>query len=111
MRAALLSSVQFLLFTYFFERIGNPFSLRERKRITYALGIGIEKPRAMFEVRGEVLIERLIRQLKEAGIDDITVVVGYMKEAFFYLEDSFGVSIVVNDEYATRNNNYSLWCA
>lgn len=73
--------------------------------------LSFEKPRAMFEVRGEVLIERLIRQLKATGIDDITVVVGYMKEAFFYLEDSFGVSIVVNNEYATRNNNYSLWCA
>lgn len=72
--------------------------------------LSFEKPRAMFEVRGEVLIERLIRQLKEAGVTDITVVVGYMKEAFFYLEDAFDVHIVVNDEYATRNNNYSLWC-
>lgn len=73
--------------------------------------LSFERPRAMFEVRGEVLVERLIRQLKENGIDDITVVVGYMKEAFFYLEDEFGVKIVVNEEYATRNNSYSLWCA
>lgn len=73
--------------------------------------LSFERPRAMFEVRGEVLVERLIRQIREAGINDITVVVGYMKEAFFYLEDEFGVEIEVNDEYANRNNSYSLWCA
>lgn len=70
--------------------------------------LSYEKPKGLFEVRGEILIERQIRQLQEAGITDITVVVGYMKEAFFYLEDAFGVSIVVNPTYATRNNNGTL---
>lgn len=70
--------------------------------------LSYEKPKGLFEVRGEILIERQIRQLKEAGITDITVVVGYMKEAFFYLEDAFDVSIVVNPTYATRNNNGTL---
>lgn len=67
-----------------------------------------EKPKGVLEVRGEILIERQIRQLKEAGINDITVVVGYMKEAFFYLEDMLGVKIRVNEEYAVRNNNSTL---
>ena len=31
-----------------------------------------------------------------------------MKEQFFYLEDAFGVSIVVNPDYATRNNNSTI---
>lgn len=70
--------------------------------------ISYEKPKGLMVVRGEVLIERQIRQLQEAGIDDITVVVGYKKEYFFYLEEKFGVSIVVNDEYASRNNHSSL---
>lgn len=70
--------------------------------------LSYEKPKGLFEVRGEILIERQIRQLQEAGIADITIVVGYMKEAFFYLEDAFGVSIVVNPTYATRNNNGTL---
>ena len=73
--------------------------------------LSYERPKAMFEVRGEVLIERLIRQIKEAGINDITVVVGFMKESFFYLEDDFGVKMVINPEYATRNNHASLLCA
>ena len=55
-------------------------------------------------MQGEVLIERQIRQLKEAGITNITVVVGYMKEALFYLEDAFGVKIRVNEQHASRNN-------
>lgn len=70
--------------------------------------LSYERPKGTLTVRGEVLIERQIRQLKEAGIDDITVVVGYMKEAFFYLEDLFGVKIKVNEEYANRNNNSTL---
>lgn len=70
--------------------------------------ISYEKPKGLLKVRNEVLVERQIRQLKEAGIDDITVVVGYKKEHFFYLEDLYGVSIVVNEEYAIRNNNSSL---
>ena len=70
--------------------------------------LSFEKPKALFEVQGEILIERLIRQLEEAGIDDITVVVGYMKESFFYLEDKFGVKIAVSNDYSKRNNHSSL---
>lgn len=71
--------------------------------------ISYEKPKGVLKVRGEVLIERQIRQLKEAGIDEITVVVGYKKEYFFYLCEKYGVELVNNDEYASRNNNGSIW--
>ena len=71
--------------------------------------ISYEKPKGLLKVRGEVLIERQIEQLKAAGIDDITLVVGYKKEYFFYLRNKYGVEIVNNDEYASRNNNGSLW--
>ena len=70
--------------------------------------ISYEQPKGLLTVRGEVLIERQIEQLQEAGITDITVVVGYKKELFFYLEDKLGVTIVVNEEYASRNNNSSI---
>lgn len=59
-------------------------------------------------MRGDVLIERQIKQLKAAGVNDIVIVVGYKKESFFYLEDKYGVKIVVNRAYAERNNNSSL---
>lgn len=71
--------------------------------------ISYEKPKGVLRVRGEVLIERQIEQLREAGITDITVVVGYKKEYFFYLRKQYGVTLVNNDEYASRNNNGSLW--
>ena len=71
--------------------------------------ISYERPKGVLRVRGEVLIERQIAQLQQAGITDITVVVGYMKEEFFYLADKMGVSIIINSEYAQRNNNSSLF--
>jgi len=73
--------------------------------------ISYERPKGLLVVKGEVLIERQIRQLKEAGIDDITVVVGYRQEQFYYLEDQFGVHIVVCPEYRERNNNSALKAA
>ncbi|QKF06919.1 phosphotransferase [Berryella wangjianweii] len=73
--------------------------------------VSYDTPKGLLTVRGEVLIERQIRQLRAAGIDDVTVVVGHMKEKFFYLGDEFGVSIVVNPDYAERNNTSSIMCA
>lgn len=70
--------------------------------------ISYEFPKGLLKVKGEVLIERQIRQLREAGIDKICVVVGYKKELFYYLEEAFDVEIRVNEEYATRNNNSTL---
>lgn len=70
--------------------------------------LSYEKPKGLLIVKGEILIERQIKQLKEKGIDDITVVVGYMKEKFFYLKDKFDVKIVVNEDYYRYNNTSTL---
>lgn len=71
--------------------------------------LSYEKPKGLTLVKGEVLIERQIRQLKAVGIDDITVVVGYKAEEFDYLSDKYSVDLVFNAEYASRNNHASLW--
>ena len=73
--------------------------------------VSYERPKGLLIVKGEVLIERQIRQLHEAGIADVTVVVGHRQEQFCYLEDACGVRIVVNPEYETRNNNSSIRAA
>lgn len=73
--------------------------------------LSYERPKGLFTVKGEVLIERQIRQLQEAGINEIYVVVGYMKDLFFYLEDTLNVKIIINDEYYCRNNTSSLFAA
>lgn len=70
-----------------------------------------EKPKGLFRVKGEVLIERQIEQLQTAGITEIYVVVGYMKEKFFYLEQKYGVRLIVNNEFGKKGNLYSLYIA
>ena len=70
--------------------------------------INLSTPKALLEIDGEILIERIIRQLHEAGVQDITVIVGFMKESFEYLIDEFNVDLVVNREYASKNNLHSL---
>ena len=86
-----------------------------KKAIILAAGFGMrmvpintEIPKGLLEVRGEVLIERMIRHLHEVGITDIQVVVGFMKERYEYLIDEFNVQLVVNSEYQVKNNLHSL---
>lgn len=69
-----------------------------------------ERPKGLLEVKGEILIERQIKQLKAAGVDDITIVTGYMADKFNYLKDKFGVSLVYNQDYARYNNTSTLMC-
>lgn len=73
--------------------------------------LSLTTPKALLTVRGEVLIERQIRQLKEAGIHDIYIVTGYLKEQFEYLPDKWGVSLIENTAYQNRNNHSSVWAA
>lgn len=70
--------------------------------------LSVERPKGLVEVKGEILIERQIRQLKEAGIIDITLVVGYKAEMFAYLRDKYAVDIVYNEDFARYNNTSSL---
>ena len=72
--------------------------------------LSIEKPKALLKVKGEILIEREIEQLKAAGIERIIMVVGYMKEKLYYLADKYDIEIVVNEEYAKYNNPSTLMC-
>lgn len=70
--------------------------------------LSFEKPKALIEVKGEILIERQIRQIKEAGINEIIVVTGYKAEQFNYLKEKFGVILIHNPDYLTRNNNSTI---
>ena len=74
--------------------------------------ISLEKPKGLLVVKNEVLIDRQIEQLHEAGVKDIVLVLGYKKEAFFYLESKFdGLKIIINPEYNTKNNTHTLYLA
>lgn len=65
-------------------------------------------PKGLYQKNDETLIERQIRQLQEAGITDIHVVVGIKKEMYFYLEEKCGVTLEINP-YPKKNNIYSIY--
>lgn len=86
-----------------------------KRAIILAAGFGMrmvpintEMPKGLLEVNGEPLIERIIKQLHEVGIQEIYVVVGFMKEKYEYLMDEYSVELVVNPDYAAKNNLHSL---
>ena len=70
--------------------------------------INVEVPKGILEIKGEPLIERLIKQLREVGIFKIDIVVGFMKEQYEYLIDKYDVNLVYNKDYMTKNNLHSL---
>ena len=67
-------------------------------------------PKGLFVKNGETLIERQIRQLREAGINDITVVIGYKQEMYFFLAEKWGVTLQINPDLK-KNNIFSLYIA
>lgn len=98
------------------HRALQPFKTRSAVILAAGLStrfapLSFEQPKALFKVRGETLIERLIKQLQAADLEDIIVVVGHMKERFFYLEDRYGVTLIDNPQYLERNNHASVWAA
>lgn len=86
--------------------------------IILAAGLGLRMipinnslSKGLLEVRGELLIERIIRQLHESGIFEIYIVVGFMKEQYEFLIDKYQVQLIVNKDYAFNNSIFSLWLA
>ena len=47
-------------------------------------------PKGLFMENGETLIEQQIRQLKESGIDDITAVIPFKSELYFFSQNKWG---------------------
>ena len=91
---------------------------RVERALIFAAGFGsrfvpitYETPKGLVEVYGEPMLERQIRQLHEAGVTDITIMVGYMKEKFEYLIDKFGVKLLYNPDYAVKNTLATMYHA
>ncbi len=90
-------------------------SHQPRNAVILAAGFGMrmvpintEFPKGLLKIDGEPLIERVIKQLHEAGVFEIHIVVGFLKEKFEYLIDKYNVSFVVNSEYTVYNNLFSV---
>lgn len=70
-----------------------------------------EVPKPLVKVNGLSLIERQIYLLKEAGICEIIIVIGYMSDKFKFLEKKYNVKLIYNNKYKEYNNIYSLYLA
>ncbi|MBO6134290.1 MAG: NTP transferase domain-containing protein [Lachnospiraceae bacterium] len=86
--------------------------------IIFACGMGVrlapltyDTPKSFIKVKGERLIERQIEQLIASGINDITIMVGYLKEKFDYLIDKYNVKLVYNREYKNKNTLSTFYTA
>ena len=73
--------------------------------------ISLCKPKGLVKIGGVPLVERQILHLLQKGICDITLITGYMAEAFFYLKDKYGVKFIFNPDHAVKNNLSSLYFA
>lgn len=83
------------------------------KAIILAAGMGTrmgdltkDKPKCTLKFLGSTLIERQIKTIKEAGIDDIIIVTGYMP----HMIESPGCIKVENRDYDKTNMVESLFC-
>ena len=56
--------------------------------------INLETPKGLIKFKNEPLIERIIKQLYEANIKKIYIVVGFLKEKFEYLIDKYDVKLL-----------------
>ncbi len=91
-----------------------PIRSKKTRGIVLAASRGVELgeltekvPKAMIKVRGKSLLAHIVDSYRGAGVNQMTVVRGYRKEAFTHRD----LDYVDNDEYAETGELYSLHLA
>lgn len=90
-----------------------------KRAIVMAAGLGsrlhpvtLKTPKPLVKVNGVRMIDTIIKGLRDNGIFEIYVVVGYLRERFSCLEEEYpGLKIINNPYYDTCNNISSLYVA
>lgn len=74
--------------------------------------VTLEIPKPLIKINGVPMIEIIIESLKANGINEIHIVVGYLKEQFTYLKTKFDcINLIDNPYYEYCNNISSLYVA
>lgn len=92
---------------------------RVKQAVIMAAGSGIRlnpltlaTPKPLIRVNGVRMIDTALRALRENGIEEIYIVVGYLAEAFRPLAEEYpGVTLLFNPYYDRCNNIASLYVA
>ncbi len=75
----------------------------------------LDAPKCLTEVGGVPILERLVDNLRAQGFDRLVVVIGHLGDRIqeFLRHHAVGMRVdyVINPDYLTTNNIYSLWLA
>ena len=69
--------------------------------------ITLTTPKPLIEVNGKRMIETIIDALVENNIKEIYIVLGYMKEKFYYLKNKYSNIKFIENSYYDECNNIS----
>ncbi|WP_407151191.1 phosphocholine cytidylyltransferase family protein [Bradyrhizobium sp. ORS 86] len=93
-----------------------------KKAVILAAGVGSRlqpltdlRPKPLVEVNGTPILHNALRNLEAVGVEEVTLVVGYRKDAIQYACDRrFGaieINYVESSAYDRTGSAYSLWLA